>query len=428
MLAAKATYYREEKNDWVLSRFITAFSPVFVPREHGGGVQEEEGDGESAVAKMKRRISWRGDEAEAAWFEETGWSLLLVACAMDDEAAVDELLALPEEQKRAELSAKGKKGLVVSPLTYKKVGAPRHRADPFSQLFCAYGEGMTPLMAAMTFARTSIVTKLLDAGADVKKSGGLELLGDLPCHFRGAILAGRLDNMKVFLDRYPEYVTKRNAFGSTVLHFACFIGRTNDQLNIVKDLLARGPASNLRAKNLIYGTPLQTISQVYDSDPAAIKLIMEAGAANDAKGKMKNSKTIRFVFRPLSSMLGKDKGDKTNPIMYGFRKLIKALPGTHKNTPAHAAASRNDIATMTVLAEHVPGVMTLIKNKEGKTALDLAIEVSGSGGHEHVPKLVEELIRKAEAAQAGKLKEAVGATSAPKGKAKYQVAPDPEPA
>ena len=108
MLAAKATYSREEKNDWVLSRFITAFSPVFVPREHGGGVQEEEGDGESAVAKMKRRISWRGDEAEAAWFEETGWSLLLVACAMDDEAAVDELLALPEEQKRAELSAKAK--------------------------------------------------------------------------------------------------------------------------------------------------------------------------------------------------------------------------------------------------------------------------------------------------------------------------------
>ena len=186
---------------------------------------------------------------------------------------------LPSQRSRSarSLSAKGKKGLVVSPLTYKKVGAPRHRADPFSQLFCAYGEGMTPLMAAMTFARASIVTKLLDAGADVKKSGGLELLGDLPCHFRGAILAGRLDNMKVFLDRYPEYVTKRNAFGSTVLHFACFIGRTNDQLNIVKDLLARGPASNLRAKNLIYGTPLQTISQVYDSDPAAIKLIMEAG-------------------------------------------------------------------------------------------------------------------------------------------------------
>ena len=201
MLEAKAKFYEEEKEDWTLSRFVRAFSPVFVPRSVA--FADDDADdvdapaGETAVGRVKRTMRWRGDEAEAAWFEETGWSMLLLACALDDEAAVDELLALPEPQLRKELDAKGKKGLVVSPGTYLKAGAPKHRADPFAQLFCAYAEDMSPLMAAMTFARTSIVVKLLDAGADVKKSGGLELLGDVPCHFRGSILAGRLDNTQV---------------------------------------------------------------------------------------------------------------------------------------------------------------------------------------------------------------------------------------
>ena len=184
MLEAKAQFYEEEKDDWVLSRFVRAFSPVFVPRsptdaaDDADAIDADAPAGESAVARMKRKMRWRGDEAEAAWFEETGWSLLLLACALDDEAAVDELLAQPKAQVRRELSAKGKKGLVVSPVTYQKAKAPRHRADPFAQLFCAYAEGMTPLMAAMTFARTSIVKKLIDAGASVKKDG-LKLLGEV---------------------------------------------------------------------------------------------------------------------------------------------------------------------------------------------------------------------------------------------------------
>ena len=95
MLAVKAKFYEEEKNDWVLSRFVMAFSPVFVPRDVGGGDGSDASDtvgmpGESAVARMKRRMRWRGDAEEQPWFEETGWSLLILACALDDEAAVDE--------------------------------------------------------------------------------------------------------------------------------------------------------------------------------------------------------------------------------------------------------------------------------------------------------------------------------------------------
>ena len=431
MLAAKAQFYEEVKNDWVLSRFVTAFSPVFVPRTIGVGQGESEGDaaaepGESAVARMKRRMRWRGDAEEAPWFEETGWSLLILACSLDDEPAVDELLALPEAELRRELDAKGKKGLVVSPMTWAKKGAPKHRAEPFAQLFCAYAEEMTALLAAMTFARPSIVTKLLDVGANVKRSGGLKLLGDLPCHFRGSILAGRLDNTKVLLDRHPEYLSKKNALGSTVLHFACMIGRTNDQLAIVKDLLARGPASNLTAKNLFFGTPLQTITTGYDSDPAAIQLLIEAGDSKLVHKRNKNQALVRFVVGPLVSMLGKDKGEKTKPVIYGMRKVVKQLTGTTRSTPAHAAAVRGDVGAMKMIASQAPGAMTSIKDKSGKTALEVALEVTGAGGSsDHVPKLIEQLVRQAEGAQQLKAALKVGAAPA-KGAGKYQVQVAPE--
>ena len=213
-----------------------------------------------------------------------------------------------------------------------------------------------------------------------------------------SILAGRLDNTKAFLDRHPEYLKARNGFNSTVLHFACMIGRSNDQVAILKDLLARGPASNLRVKNIIYGTPLQLATTFYDSDPEAIRLLIEAGGAKGAKVRSTNSRQIRFVFKPLSSMLGKDKGAKTNPVMYGFRKMIRTLPGTHRATPAHNAAKRGDVVAMQVLATQAPGLMTSAKNKAGKTPLQVALEVT-SGSSEQVPKLIERLVREAEAAQ-----------------------------
>ena len=45
----------------------------------------------------------------------------------------------------------------------------------------------------MTFASASVVTKLLDAGAPVERDG-LKLLGERPCTFRGAVIAGKHEN------------------------------------------------------------------------------------------------------------------------------------------------------------------------------------------------------------------------------------------
>ena len=53
---------------------------------------------------------------------------------------------------------------------------------------------------------------------------------------------------------------------------------------------------------------------------------------------------------------------------------------------------------MQVLATQAPGLMTSAKNKAGKTPLQVALEVT-SGSSEQVPKLIERLVREAEAAQ-----------------------------
>ena len=150
----------------------------FLPRTIGVGQGESEGDaaaepGESAVARMKRRMRWRGDAEEAPWFEETGWSLLILACSLDDEPAVDELLALPEAELRRELDAKGKKGLVVSPMTWAKKGAPKHRAEPFAQLFCAYAEEMTALLATVAAVACSTTSDSVSVSGSSRSSSSV---------------------------------------------------------------------------------------------------------------------------------------------------------------------------------------------------------------------------------------------------------------
>ena len=56
---------------------------------------------------LKSFLKWRSDAEEAAWEAETGWNLLTLACAMDDAAAVDTLLAQDPATVKTLLEAKG---------------------------------------------------------------------------------------------------------------------------------------------------------------------------------------------------------------------------------------------------------------------------------------------------------------------------------
>ena len=135
MLQAKSAYY-EQLGDKLLSHSPKSTRPSSSPT--GGqlraaadrrGRRRARAANEGAASKMRRFLKWDTEAAEAEFAAETGWNELMFACCLDDEAAVDELLAsTAEDPKRgAMINAKAKK-LVQQPGAKKLKYA--HRVEP----------------------------------------------------------------------------------------------------------------------------------------------------------------------------------------------------------------------------------------------------------------------------------------------------------
>ena len=79
---------------------------------------------------------------------------------------------------------------------------------------------MTPLVAAATLASPPVLAALLDAGADMRKDAAY-VFGEDACHMRGCVIAGRVENARYLLTRFPEYVSSVPSFaGFCPLNFA----------------------------------------------------------------------------------------------------------------------------------------------------------------------------------------------------------------
>ena len=82
-------------------------------------------------------------------------------------------------------------------------------------------------------------------------------------------------------------------------------------------------------------------------------------------------------------------------------RVRRATPGSHCPvlawqrwmwTPRFFDMVTQEVAAMKVFAAQAPGVMTRVKNRNGKTALELAVEVT-SGASDQVPRMIEDLVR-----------------------------------
>ena len=241
MLENKAASFAKV-GDHTLARMTQMFSPVFVPREEDTTAAappptasaELAPANETAVDALKRRLEWGVHHDEDEWVKQTGMNLLLCACCVDDFAAVQELLGSPDAQ--ALLKGMGKTCDALDKPNVKLGNGP-HRKAPFNVCMIQYAHKLTPIQAAMTFGSPKTVEALLDAGADVSKDGIL-CLGQVHCHFKGAIMAGKIDNVRLFLDRHPEFINAKAPLSEDVpLHFACYIGKGQRQVSS----LARSP-------------------------------------------------------------------------------------------------------------------------------------------------------------------------------------------
>jgi len=175
---------------------------------------------------------------------------------------------------------------------------------------------------------------------------GLKLLGERPCTFRGAAIAGKDANVKLLLERHPQYTNAVNAFGACPLHFAAMTSQCLGQRGVVEQLLASGAKPSMDdARHLFFGSVLSTACATYDQDPEAIRMLLAAGADPSKPEvllpKAKMLRRISRVFRALG-----------NTQMRGLNRILVSLPGRFRQTPAHVAAKRGDVAVMKVLAEH----------------------------------------------------------------------------
>ena len=333
MLKAKVEAYGKE--DITVARLLQVFSPLFVPREAYYGAS-------NGLDHLKSFLKWRGDAEEAAWEAETGWNLLTLACAMDDGDAVDALLAQDAATVKRLVEAKGT-DMVVKGNSKK---GTRLRREPLGQKLLQYAVNMTPLVAAMTFASRAVCEKLLDAGAPVERDG-LALLGDRPCTFKGAVTAGKHENVDLFLERYPQYANAKHPDSEACpLHFAALSSQCRGQKKVVEALLKHGAAESLVSRNGIwYGSVLATSCNTYDQDHDAVRLLMKAGA-DPAKPEVLHSQA-KFL-RRLSGVFG----FLGVLEMAAFNRMLTALPQRWKQTPTHIAAARGDVALVKVLAEH----------------------------------------------------------------------------
>ena len=395
MIANKGISF-EKMGDMTLARLVHVFAPVFVPRDGGdcGDAQPARfprEPGETAIDALKRRLKWRDEATEAAWIADTGLNLLILACCYDDLDAVNELLRTPEKQ--ALLDGIGKTCNALNQAKVKEGDGP-HRKAPMNLCTIQYAHGLTPLQAAMTFGSPPLVAALLDAGYDArKKTDGMNCLGQVHCHFKGAIMAGKVGNVKLFLDRYPEFISGRSpAGGDTPLHFACFIGKGQKQTDMVRTLIDKGADPN--AVSLFWGTPILAAAAKYDTDPLVIKQLVDAGADVNA---LRKPAGVLKAFRRIAAGLGTVFGSVG---LKGLARAVSEMLSFKGRTVLHYASERGDVNMIKTLTEVAPTLQTDVKGGAGRKGARLPLQMAEDkfGPHvvmkETIAKVLEDHVKK----------------------------------
>ena len=366
MLTTKLDAYEKSAN-FTLMRLLLAFAPVFIPKADVADLMRkarrpstaDDGGGASAIDELKRRVRWRGDVVEAAWAKASGWSLLTLAAALDDLPAVEALLKRADAAEM--LKARGKAHSVAGHETFNKI-------------LHDYSTNMTPLVAAATLGSPPVLAALLDAGADMKADAAY-VFGEDACHMRGCVIAGRVENARYLLTRFPEYVSAVPSFaGFCPLNFAFEAGF--NQHEMVEMLLSLGADANHRAS--MGFSVVQFGSMMFDVDPRVVVLLKGAGADLGARYRFTRPRVMRMMIGALGVASALSGSRQLKAARSGLRKMVANFHGLEGGTVLHAAAARNDLRLARALLE--AGVDPTVRDETGRTALGVVRERHGADG------------------------------------------------
>ena len=201
-----------EIDDVCGARWFTALRPRLLRGCLGTGdtnVADDSG-GLAGLAGLKWRLRWSEEEEELSRAASAGASLVLWAAASDDLGALHELLRAGAAVDVAE-------------------------SEGFPPLGIAWG--MTPLLAAMSFASWEVVSALLAASADPLRRDTAWSM-DAVMH---AALHSRAENVQRYLEEFPNWdLERQNKYQMTALNFAARYGSGEPALSTVNALLAAG--------------------------------------------------------------------------------------------------------------------------------------------------------------------------------------------
>jgi ankyrin repeat protein len=329
-------------------------------------------------AKIDSKEQWQGQTA------------LMWAAAQNNGAAVKTLIALgADKNERSKLLSFPEfkwetSGMVVTvlprggwtPLMYAArdgaADAVATLADAKADLNATDPDGTTALMYAITNAHFDTAAVLIEKGADpnvVDSTGTTALYSAVDMHTMGPMLSRPS----------PKLVDKLDA------------------ADIVRMLVAKGANVNARLKRPIIGrhhTPTGDASLGEGTTPLAraaksndlqlMSLLLEAGA--DPKLTLKDRTTVLMI----SSAGGAVVGAYAVAIPVTEERSIEAIKlclergvdinafNTNGTTAIHSAVQRGAEKVVRYLAEH--GAKLDMKNKQGRTPLDIALGVGGGAG------------------------------------------------
>jgi len=306
------------------------------------------------TTRRQHTISGRSHTAECHFRRATGWSVLHYAAMADDLAAAAHEL---RNGSNVNLATKG------------------------NALNLGWGYHLTPLHLAMSYASFSMVELLLDARADPHATEGSVAYTAV---MRAAIF-GQHENIRQWMLRFPSYpLDKRNAFGNSALHMACFLGTRKRET--VRFLLAS--KCDPRSPNYACVTPLMAAIYNEDDSEALVEMMHELRSSASKSPSVSSAylqlatdinarawprglymKSI-FSLARLATYAGSD------------NKLLRWLASYPGHTALHVAAAKGNVAGAKLLiAAHAD---TTIVNRQGLTPLEIA---SASFGGEVPPPL-----------------------------------------
>jgi len=329
-------------------------------------------------AKIDARENWQGQTA------------LMWAAAQNNAAAVKTLITLgADKNERSKLLSFPEfkwetSGMVVTvlprggwtPLMYAArdgaADAVKVLADLKADLNASDPDGTTALMYAIINAHFDTAAILIEAGADpnvADTTGTTALYSAVDMHTMGPMLSRPS----------PKLVDKL------------------DSADIVKMLIARGANVNVRLKRPIIGrhhtptgdaalgegtTPLARAAK--SNDLQLMRMLLDAGA--DPKLTLKDRTTVLMIAAAGGAVVGAyavaipvTEASSIEAVKLCVERGVDVNAfNTNGQTALHSAVARGAENLVRYLAEH--GAKLDMKNKQGRTPLDIALGVGGGTG------------------------------------------------